>query len=45
MVVTLKILVISLLIIAYLATSLFGFSFMAGCIIGDLIGDRLYASK
>jgi len=45
MVVTLKILVISLLIIAYLATSLYGLAFMVGCIIGELISDRLHVTK
>ena len=45
MIVTLKIFVIFLLFIAYFATSLFGIAFMAGCIIGDLISDRLFAPK
>ena len=45
MIVTLKIFVIFILFIAYFATSLFGIAFMAGCIIGDLISDRMFAPK
>ena len=44
MVVILKILAIVLLIIGYFTTSYFGLAIVAGCIIGDLIGDRLFAA-
>ncbi len=45
MVAILKILVISLLLFAYFATSFYGLAFMAGCLIGDLISARLYVTK
>jgi hypothetical protein len=45
MAVVLKISVIFILLIAYFATSLYGLAFVAGCVIGDLIGDRLYVTK
>jgi len=45
MVLTLKILAIVLLIIGYFTTSYLGLAVVAGCIIGDLIGDRWFAAQ